>query len=121
MTEKRIVAILEDDPASSDALAMIVSDWGAEIVQALTAADIVGILGGRACDIHCVIADFNIAGRPDGVTAARALQAAAPSARVLILTGSLQTDGETSAAAAGYDVIFKPARAEDIIAWLERR
>lgn len=113
-----IVAILEDDADSAEALALIVSDWGAETIRATTAAAVLQALGGR--DLGWIIADFNIEDCPNGVDAAAALLAARPGARVLILTGTFHQRGEEAARAAGHDVMFKPARADDIVAWLAR-
>lgn len=115
-----IVAILEDDEASADALSLIVSDWGAETVKAMRAEAILSQLGAHAARLACIIADFNIVDCPNGVEAAHALRAACPQARVLILTGTFHQRGEEIARDAGFDVMFKPARAEDIITWLAR-
>lgn len=120
MASTRLVAILEDDPVSADALALILADWGAATMHAYTADDIVARLNGDLEKLHYVIADFNIGEHPNGVEAARALQAAAPHVRVLILTGTFRRRGEAVAQAQGFDVLFKPARADEIIGWLEK-
>ncbi|MET0183703.1 MAG: response regulator [Caulobacterales bacterium] len=119
MTSGRVIAILEHDQVSSDALAMIVSDWGAKVVQGRSAEDVLEHLGpDLGPELSCVIADYDIPGHRDGVAASKHLQQTAPECRVLILGGNIHTRGDAAAAAAGYDIIHKPARAEDIIAWL---
>lgn len=118
MCSPRIVAILEDDPDSADALSLIVSDWGAEPVHATTAEAVLAALGDRTDALAWIIADFNIENCPNGVEAAASLQRACPDARVLILTGTFHKRGEDVAKAAGYDIMFKPATADDIVDWL---
>lgn len=118
MSSARIVAILEDDPASADALALILSDCGAVSIHGLTAEDVLAKLGGLTHQLTAIIADFNIGDNPHGVDAAAILQRAAPHARVLILTGSMRKRGEAVARSVGYEVMYKPARAEAIVDWL---
>lgn len=115
-----LVAILEDDPSSADALEMILTDWGAAVVHALNAEALTAQLGSRIGELRYLISDYNIEGHPNGVDAARALLKQTPLMRVLILTGTFRRRAEAVAAAAGFDVLFKPARAADIINWLER-
>ena len=119
MAAPRLVAILEDDQSSADALALILTDWGAETIHAHTAEEVLARVGDAGA-LSYLIADFNIGPNPNGVAAARTLLAAAPHLRVLILTGTFRRRGEAVANAEGFDVLFKPARAEEIIAWLER-
>ncbi|MGE0830898.1 MAG: response regulator [Hyphomonadaceae bacterium] len=119
MSSARTVAILEDDAAAADALTLILADWGAHTIHGLTAEDVLSRVE-RAEQLDYLIADFNIGAHPNGVSAARKLKEAAPHLRVLILTGTFQRRGEVIAQAEGYDVMFKPARAEEIIAWLEQ-
>ncbi len=118
MSSARIVAVLEDDPASADALALILSDCGVVAVHGLTAGEVLEKLGGVTHQLEAIIADFNIGDHPHGVDAASELLRAAPHARVLILTGSMRKRGEAVARSVGYQVMYKPARAEAIIDWL---
>lgn len=113
-----IIAILEDDEASADALSLIVADWGAEPIKAMKAEAILAELGADTARLTWIIADFNIVDCPNGVEAAHAIRTICPHARVLILTGTFHQRGEEIARDAGFDVMFKPARAEDIITWL---
>jgi len=57
---------------------------------------------------------------PDGLTIARDLLAAAPLARLLVLSGSFHGGAFAAAAASGFEIMLKPARADAIIDWLER-
>lgn len=116
-----LVAILEDDPVSAEALAMVLHDWGAQVVHAVALDDLVSALGPRLAEVRHIITDFHLGDGPDGVSLVLTLASAAPNARVLVLSGSFHGRASAAAAKAGFDVMQKPARAEAIVAWLERR
>lgn len=114
-----LILIIEDDPSSSEALELILRDWGAEVLvardeQALSALD------GRTSDLRAIITDFHLGRGPDGVTLVRRLIEVAPQARVLVLSGSFHGRATTAAELAGFEVMQKPARAAAIVDWLER-
>jgi DNA-binding NtrC family response regulator len=117
---KPLVAIVEDDPGSAEALEMILRDWGADVVHGVDPHDIVAALGPRAAEVGWIITDFHLGPGPDGVSLVRSLVAAIPQARVLVLSGSFHGRASVAAAQAGFDVMQKPARADLIVAWLER-
>lgn len=117
---KPLVIIFEDDDASADGLTLILQDWGAEVVRAGAAEAVTDLLGHRVDDIACIITDFNLGPGPNGVTLTRQLLESAPRARVLVLSGSFHGKAALSAAAAGYEIMHKPATAASIIEWLEQ-
>lgn len=117
---KPLILILEDDEASAEALGMILCDWGAETAHAANADAVSGVIGGRLSEIRFVIADYNLGSGFDGVTIGRRLKQLAPQARILVLSGSFHGVALDAAVNAGFDVIQKPARADTLIAWLEK-
>lgn len=121
MTTSPIVVVMEDDPQSAEALALVLSDWGAEPVVGDRPGPVLRQLGARAGEISCIIADYHLGGDFTGIEAIRALSEHAPEARVLVLTGAFDNPSQARSSAAGHDVIFKPARADAIVAWLETR
>jgi len=116
--DKPLALIIEDDAVSAEALALILSDWGAEVAHSVDGA--LGALGDRLSQLRWIITDFHLGRGPDGVTLVQRLAQSAPQARILVLSGSFHGRATASAAAAGFEVMQKPARAEAIIAWLER-
>ncbi|GAM96406.1 hypothetical protein U91I_00025 [alpha proteobacterium U9-1i] len=118
---KPLVVIFEDDDASADGLMLILRDWGAEVLRAEAVDPIADMLGRRIGEIACIITDFNLGDGPDGVTLTQRLKEHAPTARVLVLSGSFHGRAALSAAASGYEIMQKPATAAAIIDWLERR
>jgi DNA-binding NtrC family response regulator len=119
MLRSRTVVIIEDEPISADALALVVRDWGAQVAIGVSARAIADQLGPRLQEVGWIITDFNLGAGPDGVSGIGAITAAAPEARVLVLSGSMRGKAAASAANAGYAFMQKPARAESIVSWLE--
>jgi DNA-binding NtrC family response regulator len=119
-TRANTVVIIEDEPAAADALAMIVRDWGADVAVGADAKTIAEQLGSRVNEVGWIITDFNLGPGPDGVTLVQEFAAAAPGAKVLVLSGSFHGRATVAAAKAGYEIMQKPARAEKIVSWLER-
>lgn len=117
---KPIVLVLEDDVAVADALTLVLSDWGAEVFHGVSLATLTAHAGARLGEARFIITDFDLGPGPDGVSLAPTLVAAAPRARVLVVSGSFNGRAHDAALRAGYDSMQKPARADDIIAWLER-
>ncbi len=114
-----LALVIEDDESSAEALALILSDWGAEVVRGSSGAQAEDVVGGRAGDLRWIITDFHLGDGPDGVTVVRKMSGAAPHARVLVLSGSFHGRAQDAGTAWGYDVMQKPARAQAIVAWLE--
>jgi DNA-binding NtrC family response regulator len=117
---KPLVLVIEDDAASGEALALILRDWGADVVIGASEREIHSGVGARWGDLSHIITDFHLGAEPDGITLVRRLTQSAPQARVLVLSGSFQGRATAAAARAGFEVMNKPARAGAIVAWLER-
>jgi DNA-binding NtrC family response regulator len=115
-----LALIIEDDSGSAEALSLILRDWGAEVAHGADGAGAEAALGGRVADVRWIITDFHLGRGPDGVTLVKRLTQSAPQARVLVLSGSFHGRATDAATLAGFEVMQKPARAEAIVAWLER-
>jgi len=116
----RIVAVLEDEPAAAEALALILRDWGAEVAVGANPTAISDQLGPRVAEIRWIITDFQLGAGPDGIALVNDMAASAPRARVLVLSGAVSGRAAAAAAHAGYEIMDKPARPDKIVAWLER-
>ena len=115
----RLVLLVEDDAAAAEALLLILRDWGAEVIHGL-GGDALAAANGRMDEVRWIITDFNLGKGEDGISLVKRLRTAAPTARVLVLSGSFTGRATAEAAQAGFDVMQKPARAKSIIEWLER-
>ncbi len=117
----RTVAILEDDLDAAEALSLILADWGCTTVLGVTAGEVLQQLGKTAADLRWIISDFHLGPQhPNGVEAITELRQSAPNARILLLTSSFKGGAAKAAAQASIDVMYKPAREDEILAWLKR-
>jgi len=114
-----LALIIEDDTASAEALSLILRDWGADVLHAPSDAKL-AVFKPQLGQLRWIITDFHLGAGPDGVSLVQGLTQAAPQARVLVLSGSFHGRATAAAARAGFEVMQKPARADAIIAWLER-
>jgi DNA-binding NtrC family response regulator len=115
----RLVLLVEDDAAAAEALLLILNDWGAEVIHGAR-GDALAAANGRLADVGWIITDFHLGQGEDGISLVKRLRTSAPTARVLVLSGSFTGRATAEAAQAGFDVMQKPARAKSIIEWLER-
>jgi PAS domain S-box-containing protein len=103
----KVIAVLEDDRAVADALALLLREWGAIPVTALHDADLLRELAGRRPD--AVIADRDLGPAGDGFAALSRLEAqlgaTLPS---LILTGDYNLRDLERVNDAGRRVLHKP-------------
>jgi len=121
---KPVVLILEDDATSAEALSFILHDWGAEVVHVphgVAPEALPALLAERLDGARYIITDYHLGDGPDGITIAQRLLESAPQARLLVLSGSFHGRATAAAAKAGIEIMQKPARADAIIAWLERK
>lgn len=116
---KPLALVIEDDAPSAEALCMILSDWGAEVLQG-DSGEAVAPLSGHFHALRWIITDFHLGSGLDGVSVVKRLKKSAPRARVLVLSGSFHGRATLAAQEAGFEVMQKPARADTIVAWLER-
>jgi DNA-binding NtrC family response regulator len=114
-----LILLLEDDAVAADALQLILSDWGADVVHGADAAQLMSNAGDKADHANMIITDFNLGDGHNGVSTVKALRRRSPNARVLVMSGSIDNEARTAAERAGYAFLQKPAPSADIIAWLE--
>lgn len=116
----RLALLVEDDAAAAEALLLILRDWGAEVIHGPDGDALMAGVGGRLAEVRWIITDFHLGQGEDGIALVKRLRRAAPTSRVLVLSGSFSGRATMDAAQAGFDVMQKPARAKAIIEWLER-
>lgn len=118
---KPLIVVIEDDVSSAEALLMLLSDWGGEAHHFSSATAAAAALGGRVCEIVAIISDYHLGKGLDAIGGARALQAQAPNARILIISGSFHGKSASASEIAGFPLIQKPADAAKILAWLDQK
>ncbi|HVY84707.1 MAG TPA: response regulator [Caulobacterales bacterium] len=113
-----LAVVIDDDPEAAEALALTLRDWGADVVIAGNAAEALAQLGGSGEAVCWIITDFELDGA-NGVDDVVPLVEASPWARVLVLSGAMRF--AEAADRAGFDKMSKPASADHILAWIEKR
>ncbi len=114
-----LAVVIEDDADAADALGLLLGDFGAHAIVGSRRDDIVASLEARETAVRWIIADYDLGPGQTGIAMARDLRRSMPQARVLVLTGALSDRSERDAKAAGYEIMRKPASADDIVSWLE--
>jgi two-component system, sensor histidine kinase len=103
----KLIAILEDDAAVTDALTELLREWGAAPIAASDDATLLRRLAGRRPD--AIIADRDLGAGGDGFAALRRLEAAlAVSLPALVLTGDYDVRDLERVNQAGRRVLHKP-------------
>jgi DNA-binding NtrC family response regulator len=113
----RIVAVIANEPAQAEALALVLRDHGAEVAVGANCTELTAQLGPRVAQIGWIITDFDLGGEIDSLARANDIAASAPDARVLLLSSVIDA---RRASHVGFDTMDKPASADKIMAWLER-
>ena len=114
-----LVIVLEDDPRSAEALALLLGDWGYECLHGKALDEVLPLVRPRAAEIRAVISDYHLHGGTTGIEAAKAIEANGVTAPVLLLTGTLRGAARQTASAAGYRFMEKPVAPERLKTWLD--
>lgn len=115
-----LVVVLEDDPASADALARLLGDWGCECVHGDAFEAVADLVAPRADQVRAIISDYHLKGETNGIEAVAALMGLGVAAPAVILTGTLRGEARRAVSAAGLPFIEKPVAPKRLKAWLER-
>ncbi len=104
-----LVAVVDDDPASVDAMTELFSVWGATVVGGRDTPTLLAALGRWARYPDLVVADLRLDNGESGIVAVRALRDelgfAVPA---LIVSGDTSAAAERAARAAGMTLLGKP-------------
>lgn len=117
MTRDLLVVLLEDDEGLRDALALVLRSRGYRVAPAASAGEASNLLEEESP--HAVLADLGLPDR-SGPELVSALRAAAPDARLVVLTGHQGGDLRRSCLEAGADAfLVKPISGSDLVEVLE--
>lgn len=117
MTRDLLVVLLEDDEGLRDALALVLRSRGYRVAPAASAGEASILLEEESP--HAVLADLGLPDR-SGPELVSALRAAAPDARLVVLTGHQGGDLRRSCLEAGGDAfLVKPISGSDLVEVLE--
>jgi ActR/RegA family two-component response regulator len=114
-----VIVLLEDDELIRRATERMLRRFGAEVVVAASSAEALAAICERNLTPSCVIADYWLNSREDGLAAVAALrQGARASLRGLIITGDVSDEVTGEVAEAGLRLLRKPVNIDDFVAAL---
>lgn len=104
-----LVGVIDDDPASVDAMSALLDTWGAEVVRANDADTMLEALGDLERYPDLVVADLRLADGRNGIDAVERLRDELGIAfPALLVSGDLTANAERDARAAGLTLLPKP-------------
>ena len=115
----QVIVLLEDDELVRRATERMLRRFGAEVLVGAGSAEALAAISERRLTPSCVIADYWLNSREDGLAAVAALrQAARAPLRGLIITGDVSDSVASEVAKAGLRLLRKPVNVDDFVAAL---
>lgn len=112
-TLPRHVLVIDDEPASREAMALLLSACGCTAYPASDLAQAQQLL--KQHPIEAVITDFRLPGERNGLDYLLDLRSTAPHLRTLLVTGETAPQRITHIRASGVPFLHKPVRAEQLL------
>jgi len=114
----RTILVLENDPTVSSALAAVLRDWGARVLEASTMHAAVEIIARQIPDL--AIVDYQLGGPENGLDVLRFLQEGiGRKFPAIILSGNNTPEDLVTMRASGHHVLSKPAQPARLRALLD--
>ncbi len=109
--EPLLVALLEDDPLSREAMTRLLQQQGAQVIAGRDSRELLPFLQAVARPPDLILADYQLRGGESGVAAARALrQAHGAAIPVILITGQTAEERLAEAQASGFPILCKPVK-----------
>lgn len=113
--------IIEDNLILRRGLESVAQKWGCELFSATTGEEALALVEAGAAPVDALLSDFRLGGGMNGVATAKALaQALGRPLPTLILTGETGAEAIAEIAASGFELLHKPASADQLRAALGR-
>lgn len=110
----RRILLIDDDPMVLQATQIVLASWHAELKTALSGECCMDLLGSREWTPDCIICDYRLPGRHNGIELLDLLTQRFPQAAAILLTGELDSRVSEMAEDAGYILLAKPIPAEQL-------
>ena len=117
----RVVVLLEDAPDVIEAMRIVFTDWGCDLVVDADAAGAIAQLRARGRRPDAIVADWRLGGSEDGLQAIERLQAQFGAVPAALVTGEIDATAIDVPAHLGVTVMRKPLRSSELSDWLLRR
>ncbi|MEO3428320.1 response regulator [Pelagibius sp. CAU 1746] len=112
----KVIVLLEDDELIRRATERMLSRFGAEVVTGAGSAEVLAAISDRKLTPSCIVADYWLNRDEDGLTAAKAVRAAAGTPlQGLIITGDPSDEVASNVAKAGFRLMRKPVNVDSFL------
>ena len=109
----RHVLVIDDEPASREAMALLLSAWGCTVHAASDLEQARHLL--EQHPVEAVVSDFRLPGERSGLDFLMALRSTSPQLRTLLVTGETEPQRIAGIRASGIPFLHKPVRAEQLL------
>jgi two-component system, sensor histidine kinase len=105
------ILIVENDPSSAEAMALLLEKWGCDVAKTISTADALGRLGALGGTPDAIIADLHLDSDESGLEAVNAIRQQVKSEiPAMIVTADYSVDAAREAAVYGLELLKKPVK-----------
>jgi signal transduction histidine kinase/CheY-like chemotaxis protein len=105
------ILIVENDPSSAEAMALLLEKWGCDVAKTISTADALERLGALGGTPDAIIADLHLDSDESGLEAVKAIQQQVQSdIPAMIVTADYSADAAKEAAVHGFELLKKPVK-----------
>ena len=105
------ILIVENDPSSAEAMALLLEKWGCDVAKTISTADALERLGALGGTPDAIIADLHLDSDESGLEAVNAIRQQVKSEiPAMIVTADYSVDAAREAAVHGFELLKKPVK-----------
>jgi signal transduction histidine kinase len=105
------ILLIENDPSSAEAMAVLLEKWGCDVATTISAADAMERIGALGEPPDAIIADLHLDSGENGLDAVNAIREQIKiDVPAIIVTADYSTDAEKEAAIYGLELLRKPVK-----------
>jgi two-component system, sensor histidine kinase len=105
------ILIVENDPSSAEAMALLLEKWGCDVAKTISTADALERIGALGGTPDAIIADLHLDSDESGLEAVNAIRQQVKSEiPAMIVTADYSVDAAREAAVCGFELLKKPVK-----------
>lgn len=114
--EPRTVLVIDDEPAIREGLAILLEEWGYEVMAADSLLGAQTVLNSLRMPPDLILSDLHLGDAPDGIAAILAVRRmCGTEVPAILITGDTSADEMRRATESGYPVLFKPVQPRKLL------
>ena len=109
------ILLVENDPASADAMAALLEKWGCDVAKTVSTADALERIGALGGEPHAIIADLHLDAGESGLEAVNMIRQHTQSEiPAMVVTADYSADAAHEAGIYGLELLKKPIRPAEL-------